>query len=85
MREPLEKLYGAEYFAKTWNEWVDIFVKLSKESDGDICSADLTNIVAKTLILHGAKDPMIAPEHIPFLMDKIRGAKYDSPFKYLIS
>lgn len=75
MREPLEKLYGAEYFAKTWNDWVDTFVKLSKESNGDICSDDLTNIVARTLILHGAKDPMIAPEHIPFLMDKIQGAK----------
>lgn len=75
MREPLEKLYGVEYFTQTWNDWIDIMVKIRNNCNGDICRNDLKNIVAPTLILHGKKDPMIAAEHVPYLLENIRDSK----------
>lgn len=75
MREPLEKMYGAEYFKDTWEKWVDTFKLIHKEKNGDLCKGHLKNIKASTLILHGEKDPMIAKEHVPYLMKNIAGAK----------
>jgi valacyclovir hydrolase len=74
MREPLEKLYGADYFAKTWSEWVDVFHKIYAERKGNLCRDKLERILAKTLVVHGAKDPMIAAEHVPALLNGIKGA-----------
>lgn len=75
MRKPLDDLYGAEYFATTWNNWVDIFAKIMKERGGDLCKSKLDKITAETLILHGVKDPMISPEHVPYLLKNIKGSK----------
>ncbi|CAO1427093.1 unnamed protein product [Diamesa hyperborea] len=75
MREPLEKLYGAEYFKDTWEKWVDTFKLIYKEKNGDLCKEHLKNIKAPTLILHGEKDPMIASEHVPYLLKNIAGSK----------
>lgn len=72
MREPMEKVYGAEYFAQLWSEWIDGVLRIFNERNGNICKDDLSSIKAKTLILHGAKDPMIASEHIPFLRKSIK-------------
>lgn len=75
MREPLEKLYGAEYFKETWENWVDTFKKIYKEKNGDLCKEFLTKIKAETLILHGEKDPMLAKIHVPYLMENLPHAK----------
>lgn len=75
MREPLEKLYGAEYFKTKWENWVDTFSVIYKERNGDLCKGFLKDIKAETLILHGEKDPMLAKEHVPYLMQNISGAK----------
>lgn len=75
MREPLEKLYGAEYFKTTWENWVDTFKKIYHENEGDLCLKFLDKIKADTLILHGEKDPMLAKVHVPFLMEKLKHAK----------
>lgn len=75
MREPLEKLYGAEYFKTKWESWVDTFKEIYKEKNGDLCKSYLKHIKAETLILHGEKDPMLAKEHVPYLMQNIQGAK----------
>lgn len=75
MREPLEKLYGHEYFKEKWEEWVDTFKLIYKENDGDLCKKYINLITAKTLILHGEKDPMIAKEHVPYLLQNIQNAK----------
>ena len=53
MREPLEKLYGADYFKKTWERWVDTFISIYAEKKGDLCLKYLDGIRAPTLILHG--------------------------------
>jgi valacyclovir hydrolase len=75
MREPLEKLYGAEYFKTKWEEWVDTFKAIHKEKNGDLCKQFLKHIKAETLILHGEKDPMLAKEHVPYLLQNIAGSK----------
>lgn len=75
MREPLEKLYGAEYFKATWEQWVDTFKLIYAENDGDLCKQYVNRITAETLILHGEKDPMIANEHVPYLMQNIKNCK----------
>jgi valacyclovir hydrolase len=75
MREPLEKLYGAEYFRTKWENWVDTFKQIYKENDGDLCRKYLDKIKTETLILHGEKDPMLAKEHVPYLLQKIAGSK----------
>lgn len=75
MREPLEKLYGADYFKSTWENWVDTFKKIYHEKNGDLCLKFLDKIKAETLILHGEKDPMLAKLHVPFLMEKLKDAK----------
>jgi valacyclovir hydrolase len=75
MREPLEKLYGAEYFRETWEKWVDAFLRIYKENNGDLCTKFLKDIKAEILILHGEKDPMLAKVHVPFLMEKLPKAK----------
>lgn len=72
MREPMEQVYGVEYFPKLWSAWVDGFQKLYDANSGNICKDELHKIQAETLILHGLKDPMIASEHIPFLRKAIK-------------
>lgn len=75
MREPLEKLYGAEYFKTNWEKWVDTFKAIHEERNGDLCKEHLKYIKADTLILHGEKDPMLAKEHVPYLMQQLPNAK----------
>ncbi|XP_017482496.1 PREDICTED: valacyclovir hydrolase [Rhagoletis zephyria] len=76
MREPMEKVYGVEEFAKLWAEWVDAAAAIYKERKGDFCCAEVKQVKASTFILHGKKDPMIAAEHIPYLKERIPGCQY---------
>lgn len=75
MREPLEKLYGKEYFKTKWENWVDTFKDIYEEKNGDLCKKYLQHIKAETLILHGEKDPMLAKEHVPYLLQNISNSK----------
>lgn len=75
MREPLEKVYGAEYFREIWANWIDALLKIYKEKNGDLCTQFLNEIKAEILILHGEKDPMLAKIHVPYLMEKLPKAK----------
>lgn len=68
----MEEIYGKEGFAQLWSDWIDGIVDLAAAAGGDICKTDLPKIRAKTLIVHGAKDPMIAPEHVPYLLKHIQ-------------
>nr|CAD7268086.1 unnamed protein product [Timema shepardi] len=76
MRAPLVALYGEEYFQKTWSRWVDTFISLYRERQGDICKDCLPLIQCRTLIAHGMKDPMIAPEHLNYLLKHIKASRY---------
>ncbi|XP_069687585.1 valacyclovir hydrolase isoform X2 [Periplaneta americana] len=75
MRAPLEKLYGKEEFAAMWGRWVDAQLGIYKERGGDILKACLPKISCPTLIVHGSKDPMVAPEHPPYLVQNIRNSR----------
>ncbi|XP_040156889.1 valacyclovir hydrolase [Anopheles arabiensis] len=72
MREPMEQVYGVEHFPKLWSAWVDGLLRIHHERKGDICSGSLKHIKAPTLVVHGAKDPMIIPDHVPYLLNNIK-------------
>lgn len=72
MRQPMEAMYGKEGFAELWSQWIDALIAIYKERNGDICKEHVKKIVSPTLIVHGAKDPMIAEEHVPYLQKNIK-------------
>ncbi|XP_037626368.1 valacyclovir hydrolase isoform X2 [Sebastes umbrosus] len=75
MRKPMEELYGAEIFAKTWGAWVDGIAQFAKRPEGSICLELLPLISCPTLILHGEKDPMVPSFHPQFLLKHIKGSR----------
>lgn len=75
MREPMENVYGVEYFPQLWSQWIDGMIQIYEKNNGDICKQMLSKIQAKTFIVHGAKDPMLVPEHIPFLKESIKSTE----------
>uniref|UniRef100_A0A182JGI9 AB hydrolase-1 domain-containing protein n=1 Tax=Anopheles atroparvus TaxID=41427 RepID=A0A182JGI9_ANOAO len=74
MREPMEKVYGVDHFPKLWAAWVDGLIRIYHERKGDICNEKLKHIKAPTLVVHGAKDPMIIPDHVPYLLNNIKNS-----------
>ncbi|KAL5021330.1 hypothetical protein ScPMuIL_000485 [Solemya velum] len=75
MRTPFMALYGEAYFKQCWEDWVNAYGAYVEKRNGDICKDDLENIRAKTLIIHGLKDPLVALEHPDYLHSHIRGSK----------
>ena len=75
MREPMEKMYGKEYFKSTWENWIDAMTGFYTENNGDICKSLLPVISCPTLIIHGAKDAMVPEEHAYYLQENIKGAR----------
>uniref|UniRef100_A0A336MFE1 CSON000821 protein n=1 Tax=Culicoides sonorensis TaxID=179676 RepID=A0A336MFE1_CULSO len=75
MRKPMEDVYGKEGFQQLWSEWVDTILGFYHERQGNICKEHLEVITAPTLIVHGAKDPMIVPEHVPYLLEHIKNSE----------
>lgn len=72
MREPLEKVYGAEGVAELWSAFIDGFPDAFGENRGRMSEEDLKRIKAQTLILHGAKDPLVSKDHPPYLKKMIQ-------------
>uniref|UniRef100_A0A8C4RFF7 Biphenyl hydrolase like n=1 Tax=Erpetoichthys calabaricus TaxID=27687 RepID=A0A8C4RFF7_ERPCA len=75
MRKPMEKIYGPEYFAKTWLKWVEGISQFALQPDGNICREMLPQIVCPTLIIHGQKDPMVPNFHPEFLHKHIKNSR----------
>ena len=81
-------MYGSR-FPDLWKEWCDAYRDIYNKG-GDICCAELKTISAPTLIVHGAKDAMVAGEHLHHLSTNIHGAetfvfpdgKHNLHFKY---
>ncbi|XP_039984464.1 valacyclovir hydrolase isoform X2 [Xiphias gladius] len=74
MRQPMEEVYGAEVFAKTWEAWVDGITQFAKRPEGSICMELLPLITCPTLIIHGEKDPMVPSFHPQYLLKHIKGS-----------
>lgn len=75
MRKPMENVYGKEGFAKLWSDWVDALIKIYEQQSGNLCKELLQKITSPTLIVHGAKDPMIVAEHVPYLLNNIKNSE----------
>ncbi|XP_048769636.2 valacyclovir hydrolase-like [Ostrea edulis] len=75
MRSPFLSLYGEKYFREQWSNWIDAYQAYFDKRNGDICKDDLKNIAARTLIIHGIKDPMVPLEHPDYLHHHIKGSR----------
>lgn len=75
MRQPMEEVYGAEVFARTWESWVDGIAQFAQRPEGSICVELLSQISCPTLIIHGEKDPMVPSFHPAFLHKHIRKSR----------
>jgi len=88
MKKPMEAIYG-DNFLSLWTAWCKAQLTYHA-AGGDICKDDLKNIEAPCLVIHGAKDAMVAGEHIDFLHNNIKGSqkfifedgKHNLHFKY---
>lgn len=69
MRAPMEAIYGDE-FPVLWAAWCQAYRDIYSRG-GDICSERVHDISCPTLVIHGAKDAMVAPEHVDFLHETI--------------
>ncbi|XP_020793768.2 valacyclovir hydrolase [Boleophthalmus pectinirostris] len=75
MRKPMEEVYGAEDFAKTWEAWVEGISVFGRRPEGNICMDLLPLISCPTLIIHGEKDPMVPGFHAQYLLKHIKESR----------
>lgn len=75
MRNSMMNIYGEQLLQQLINEWFDIMKKIQNTREGDICKQLVSNIVIPTLILHGAKDPLVPKIHCEFLHKYIQNSK----------
>lgn len=75
MRQPMEEVYGADVFAKTWEAWVDGIAQFADRPEGSICMELLPLIKCQTLIIHGEKDPMVPSFHPQYLLKHIKDSR----------
>ncbi|XP_045472867.1 valacyclovir hydrolase-like [Harmonia axyridis] len=73
-KAPLLKIYGEETLRQIQNDIFEANRKIVNEG-GDISTTLLKYIECPTLILHGAKDPVVSPEHAQYLHDNIKGSR----------
>ncbi|XP_044761934.1 valacyclovir hydrolase-like [Coccinella septempunctata] len=73
-KAPLLELYGEKLLREIQNSVFEANRAIVNQG-GDISSSLLKHISCPTLILHGAKDPLVSLEHPLYLRDNIKGAK----------
>lgn len=76
MRRSNIEIYGEDYFKKTWSGLVDAMQRLYEKQNGNLCKQVLSKIKCPTLIIHGAKDPIVLPEHPEYLKQNIANSKF---------
>jgi valacyclovir hydrolase len=76
MREHLTKVYG-DTLQELWSNWMDSILEFNEKHDGDICIKELSKIKCPTLIVHGAKDPLVPSFHPDFLRDHVTGSRVE--------
>jgi valacyclovir hydrolase len=62
-RETMSAVYGLDGLQEMWSAGCDAWERIVAESDGNVCGAEAALVRCPTFVLHGAKDPMIYPEH----------------------
>jgi valacyclovir hydrolase len=71
--DALTAAYGESYWQTTWWKWCDVMHRLHAQG-GDVNLPDLEKLNCPTLIVHGAKDPLIRATHASTLHDRINGS-----------
>ena len=66
----MEAVYGVEGFPVLWAAWVRAYTDYWNQG-GEICSEEVHKIGCPVLVIHGAKDAMVAGEHVDFLHETI--------------
>lgn len=72
MRASMEQVYGADHFQALWSAFVDGYKDAFGANGGRMSEADLKQIRAHTLIVHGAKDALVSKDHPPLLKEMIK-------------
>ena len=75
LRETMENIYRTTCFPKLWSRCVDTFSTIYKGRKGDVCKEELSKIKCPTLIIHGAKDPLLPLSHSEYLHKNIAGSQ----------
>ena len=76
MRESLVKVYG-DSLQDLWTKWMDSMLEFNEEHGGDVCVKELSQITCDTLIMHGAKDPLVPSFHPEFLRDHVTRSRLE--------
>ena len=74
-QEVMAQFYSDELFQELWTKVLDIFAEIQAKYNGNICREELSQICCPTLILHGARDPIVSPSHAQYLKDRIVGSR----------
>lgn len=56
MRQPMEEVYGAQVFAKTWEGWVDGIAQFAKRPEGTEYIHKWSNLKLKTIRNRQSRD-----------------------------
>jgi len=77
MRKPYEDIYGVDYFPVLWGEFANAVESIFKNHKGNICKELLPDIQCPSLIIHGAKDALVASEHPDYLKENIKNSRME--------
>lgn len=69
-RAAFEEVYGPQRLKELWAEYCDRY-----EVWDDICTEDLKRIQSPMFVLHGDKDPMVAPEHPDYIAKNVKDCR----------
>jgi len=75
MQEVLVEEHGYDFFARNWQTWMDIFIRIHTHYGGEFCVKQLHKINCPTLIMHGAKDLIVGPKHGKLIHEHIKHSK----------
>ena len=80
-RETMSAVYGLEGLQNMWSAACDAWERIVVEGDGNVCGAEAALVRCPTFVLHGAKDPMVYPEHPRELVETIGPARVSHPLR----
>lgn len=78
-RETMSAVYGLEGLQHMWSAACDAWERIVVEGDGNVCGAEAALVRCPTFVLHGAKDPMVYPEHPRELVETIGPSRFSRP------
>lgn len=68
----MEDEYGADELQKLWSAFLDGFNDAFGANGAIMSEEEVKRIEARTLIMHGAKDPVLSADHPPIMRKMIK-------------